>query len=77
MIALLAGLGSRVKAWLALAGAAVLFIAAAYTAGRRDAARGAATDALDGLEAGRRAVAEGRDAGTPDERLRRNDGDWQ
>ena len=49
----------------------------AERAGRNDAYREALRDEKERADAGRKAVAEGRDAGTPDDRLRRNDGSWQ
>jgi hypothetical protein len=70
----------RLKAWLAIAGAALMAFAAAYFRGRAAGRADAQTEALEDdarrMEAGRAAVRDGRDAGTPDERLRRNDGQW-
>ena len=45
-------------------------------AGRNAAYREALLDEKDRFDEGRTAVAKGRDAGTPDDRLRRNDGAW-
>ena len=44
--------------------------------GKREAERDAMEETIGKLEAGRRAVRDGRDAGDPADRLRRNDGAW-
>lgn len=44
--------------------------------GKREAERDAHENTLGKLEAGRKAVRDGRDAGDPAQRLRRNDGRW-
>jgi hypothetical protein len=72
---------TRIKTWLAVAGALVLAVVAAFFGGRRsgkeDLRNERAGDTLDALEQGRDAVQAGRDSGgTPDERLRQNDGRW-
>lgn len=70
----------RIKAWAAAAGAVIAGFAFAFlhgrAQGRTDAAQEALQDEHERMEAGRDAVRDGRDAGTPDERLRRNDGRW-
>ncbi len=45
-------------------------------AGNREFERDAMENTLEKLEAGRRAVRDGRDAGDPAQRLRHNDGAW-
>jgi uncharacterized membrane-anchored protein YhcB (DUF1043 family) len=45
-------------------------------AGRQEAERDAMADKIKRMERGRKAVRDGRDAGDPAERLRRNDGRW-
>ncbi len=45
-------------------------------AGKREAERDALEGTLERMERGRDAVRDGRDAGDPVERLRRNDGAW-
>ena len=72
---------TRIKAWLAVAGAIVLAVAAAFFGGRRsgkeDLRNEQAGDTLDALERGRDAVQAGRDSGaTLDDRVRQNDGRW-
>lgn len=44
--------------------------------GKREAERDAMEDAIGKVERGRAAVRDGRGAGDPAERLRRNDGRW-
>jgi uncharacterized membrane-anchored protein YhcB (DUF1043 family) len=44
--------------------------------GKQEAERGAMQDQIERVERGRAAVRDGRDAGDPAERLRRNDGQW-
>lgn len=72
---------TRIKAWLAIAGAVVLAVAGAFLRGRSAGRKGLrdeqAGDTLDALERGREAVQDGRDSGaTPDDRLRQNDRRW-
>jgi hypothetical protein len=72
---------TRIKTWLAVAGAVVLAVVAAFFRGRSAGREGLkdeqAGDTLDRLEKGREAVQRGRDGGgTPDERVRQNDGRW-
>ena len=72
---------SRIKTWAAVAGAFVLALVAAFwrgrSAGRQGAQNERAKDTLDAIERGRDAVRDGRaGGGTPDERLRQNDGRW-
>ena len=81
-MAWLLGLSARLRLWLALAGAAVAAVLAAYLMGRRDQSTSdagqRAQDTLDAMDRGRRAVVEGQaSGGTPDERVRRNDGEWR
>jgi membrane protein implicated in regulation of membrane protease activity len=81
-MAWLLNLSARLRLWLALAGAAVAAVLAAYLMGRRDQSTSdagqRAQDTLDALDRGRRAVAEVQASGaTPDERVRRNDGEWR
>ena len=45
-------------------------------AGKRQAERDAIEDKSERVERGREAVRDGRDAGDPADRLRRNDGRW-
>jgi hypothetical protein len=45
-------------------------------AGKREAERDAMDDTVEKVERGRDAVRDGRGAGDPAERLRRNDGRW-
>ncbi len=45
-------------------------------AGKREAERDAMEDTIEKVERGRAAVRDGRDAGDPAQRLRRNDGAW-
>ena len=45
-------------------------------AGKREAERDAMEDRNERVERGRDAVRDGRGAGDPADRLRRNDGDW-
>lgn len=72
--------GSRIGRWIAATGGAILAILAARAMwrreGRRDAERDALEDTYERIEKGRDAVRDGRDAGDPVERLRRNDGRW-
>jgi hypothetical protein len=73
--------GTRLVRALAPWVLAALGVLAAVARQRKDAAndlRGRqARDALDRTEAGRQAVQSGRDSGlSPDDRLRRNDGQW-
>jgi dienelactone hydrolase len=70
---------TRIKTWLALAGAAVVAVALAFfrgrSAGKKDAENEQARETIDRTEAGRDAVQDGRDSGlSPADRLRRNDG---
>jgi len=44
--------------------------------GKLEVERDAMADKNKRMESGRSAVGDGRDAGTPDDRLRRNDGAW-
>ncbi|MFC3119879.1 hypothetical protein [Jhaorihella thermophila] len=44
--------------------------------GKREAERDALEDTIGRVERGRKAVCDGRDAGDPAQRLRRNDGAW-
>ena len=72
---------TRIKAWLAVAGAIVLAVAAAFFGGRKAGKEGLrneqAGDTLDAIKRGREAVQAGRDSGaTPDDRVRQNDGRW-
>ena len=72
---------SRIKTWAAVAGAFVLALVAAFwrgrSAGRQGVQNEQARDTLDAIERGRDAVRDGRaGGGTPDERLRQNDGRW-
>jgi len=46
-------------------------------AGRKEGYYDALREQTGRVDAGRKAVAEGRDAGTPADRLRANDGSWQ
>jgi len=46
-------------------------------AGRKEGYYDALREQTGQVDEGRKAVAKGRDAGTPDDRLRRNDGAWQ
>ncbi len=45
-------------------------------AGKREAERDAMEETFGKVERGRKAVRDGRDAGDPAQRLRRNDGRW-
>lgn len=45
-------------------------------AGKREAERDALEDSIEKVERGREAVRDGRGAGDPAQRLRRNDGRW-
>ncbi len=45
-------------------------------AGKREAERDALEDTIERVQRGRDAVRDGRDAGDPAQRLRRNDGAW-
>lgn len=69
----------RIKAYLAIAGAAVLAVLAAYIKGRGDAKRKVRADAAINdakkLDAGRKAVGRGRGKSNAD-RVRDNDGRW-
>ena len=73
---------TRIKAWLA---ALALALGGVWRIWRRGKAQGRVQARTEGLEdaakrteAGRAAVQRGRDSGgTPDERLRRNDGAWR
>jgi len=68
---------SRIKLWLAAAGAVIVAVAAAFlrgrAAGKGDERNDRNEDTLERLDAGRRNI--DRD-GDPNERLRRNDSDW-
>jgi hypothetical protein len=71
---------ARLKGWLAALGAALAVVLAAYFHGRRSGAADQmvqdAEETAERVERGREALRDGRDAGDPDERLRRNDGRW-
>lgn len=72
---------TRIKAWMAVAGALVLAVVAAFFGGRKsgreDLRNEQAGDTLDAIKRGREAVQDGRDSGaSPDDRLRQNDGRW-
>ena len=72
---------TRIKAWLAIAGAIVLAVVAAFFGGRRsgreDLRDEQAGDTLGAIKRGRDAVQAGRDSGAaPDDRVRQNDGRW-
>lgn len=73
---ILTALGALVTGLVAIAAA----IWRARTKGRREGRETAQTeamrDAAERVEKGRAAVQRGRGAGDPDERLRRNDGQW-
>jgi len=73
---------SRLKMWLAAAGGVVLAVGFAFlrgwSAGKEDAEDEFRRDKAKREGAGRDKVREGRDSGLPpDERVRRNDGDWR
>ena len=59
-------------------GIVAAIVGAVYVKGRGDAKTKRADDALNRVDAGRRAVGDSRATEqTPDERVRRNDGAWQ
>jgi len=71
---------SRVARALAALGAFLVWLGLTKRKARQEGAeQQRAKDAAEAnkrVDAGRKAVADGRGAGTPDERLRRNDGRW-
>lgn len=62
---------------LAVVGAVSMALARRDARVRREVEAEGIKDAAKRVEAGRAAVADGRDSGTPDERVRRNDGRWR
>ena len=77
-LASLAGIPWRLWAWFAAAFGGALALAVAYGKGRKAEKAKRDADALQSMDAGRRAVAGRRASGeTPDQTVRRNDGAWQ
>jgi hypothetical protein len=69
--------GWRWAALVAVPVALAVIRAALIRQGRREAEAEAVKDAAERVDKGRAAVADGRERGSPDERLRRNDGRWR
>ena len=65
-------------ALLAIIAGAAAVVVGAWWRGKQAGEDARARDTLERIDEGRKAVSESRDAGgTPDERVRRNDGEWR